>query len=40
MANGYTIEENREFVVDPSGDGGFSIQLLDEVGLTPATRAA
>ena len=39
-AHGYTISASREFVVDPSGDGGFAVGLLDEVGLTPATRAA
>jgi hypothetical protein len=40
MANGYTLSESREFVVDPDGDGGFAVGLLGEVGLTPATRAA
>ncbi len=37
---GYSVDANREFVVDPSGDGGFTVQLLSERGLTPATRAA
>jgi hypothetical protein len=34
----YTIEANREFVVDPDGGGGFSVECLGEAGLTPATR--
>jgi hypothetical protein len=40
MASGYTLSVSREFVVDPDGDGGFAVGLLDEAGLTPATRAA
>jgi hypothetical protein len=39
-AHGYRIDANREFVVDPSGGGGFAVQLLGDAGLTPATRAA
>jgi hypothetical protein len=39
-ANGYRIDANREFVVDPDGGGGFAVGLLAESGLTPATRAA
>jgi hypothetical protein len=37
-AHGYAI--GREFVVDPDGDGGFAVGLLDEAGLTPVTWAA
>ena len=39
-SRGYRISASREFVVDPSGDGGFTVGLLADVGLTPATRAA
>jgi hypothetical protein len=38
FTHGYQIDSNREFVVDPSGDGGFAVQLLADEGLTPATR--
>jgi hypothetical protein len=37
-AHGFHI--GKEFVVDPSGASGFTVQLLAERGLTPATRAA
>jgi hypothetical protein len=40
MAHDYRLSASREFVVDPDGDGGFTVQLLAERGLTPATRAA
>ena len=40
FTHGYTISASREFVVDADGDGGFTVGLLGEVGLTPATRAA
>ena len=36
--HGYTVDDNREVIIDPSGDGGFGIQSLAEPGLTPATR--
>jgi hypothetical protein len=40
FTHGYTISASREFVVDPSGGGGFAVGLLADAGLTPATRAA
>ena len=36
--HGYSVDDNREVIIDPSGDGGFGIQSLAEPGLTPATR--
>ena len=38
LLNGYSVDDNREVIIDPSGDGGFSIECLVEAGLTPATR--
>ncbi|HET6754862.1 MAG TPA: hypothetical protein VFH23_13045 [Jiangellaceae bacterium] len=40
FVNGHTVDANRETIVDPDGGGGFSVELLDEAGLTPATRAS
>jgi hypothetical protein len=40
FAHGYGVDANRETIVDPGGGAGFSIDQLDEAGLTPATRAA
>ena len=37
-AHGFHI--GQEFVVDPDGTGGFTVGLLADAGLTPATRAA
>ena len=40
FAHGYSVDANRETIVDPGGGAGFGIDQLGDVGLTPATRAA
>jgi hypothetical protein len=36
---GYHFDDpNGEMVMDPDREGGFGVELLDEVGLTPAAR--
>jgi hypothetical protein len=40
FVNGYTVDANRETIVDPGGGAGFAIDQLGDAGLTPATRAA
>jgi hypothetical protein len=39
-AHGYRISASREFIVDPLGASGFTVGLLGEAGLTPATMRA
>lgn len=39
-AHGYSVDANRETIVNPGGGAGFAIDQLGDAGLTPATRAA